>query len=126
MDDLRDWTGGQARLKFQNCRACNERWYFERGFCPHCGSGDVETRESHGLGLVYATTVVVRAPSLEWRDLAPYGLALIDLDENVRVMTHAQLGLEINDRVRIEFVQIGHGLIPFARPSAESLNGEQP
>jgi uncharacterized OB-fold protein len=124
MNDLKDWSTGHARLTFQRCRACGEPWYFERDFCPHCGSVEVTTEVSRGLGVVHAITVVTRAASSEWRDLAPYSIALIDLDEHVRVMTHAQLGLEINDRVQIGFVMIRNGPIPYAYPIAEPLEGE--
>ena len=116
MSDLTDWTEGHEALTYQSCQICGEKWYFHRDFCPHCGSTQVRTKVSACVGVVHAATVVVRAPSPEWREQAPYGLALIDLDEDVRVMTHAQIGLEIGDRVRVHFVRLGERLVPLARP----------
>jgi uncharacterized OB-fold protein len=124
MSDLTDWTDGHEALTYQICQACSERWYFHRDFCPHCGSTQVGTHVSASVGVVHAVTVVVRAPSPEWREHAPYGLALIDLDEAVRVMTHAQIGLEIGDRVRVDFVRLGERLVPLARPSINPNDGQ--
>ena len=109
-----DWTDGAAALIYGRCEACGKRWYFRRDFCLHCGSTRVATALSAGAGVVYAATVVVRAPSPEWRERAPYGLCLIDLDEGVRVMTHAAPGVEIGSRVRIGFERTPQGVLPFA------------
>lgn len=109
-----DWTGGYEALAYQRCKACGEKWYFRRGFCPHCGSTDIAAQASACTGVVYASTIVARAPSPEWRERAPYGLCLIDLDEGVRVMTHAEPGLQIGDRVQIGFVRAGETLVPLA------------
>jgi uncharacterized protein len=113
-DHAADWTHGQEALGYQRCNACGQKWYFARGFCPHCGSGDIAALQSACAGVVYASTIVARAPSPEWRERAPYGLCLVDLDEGVRVMTHAEPGLQIGDRVRIGFVSAGETLIPLA------------
>jgi hypothetical protein len=66
------------------------------------------------VGTVYAATVVVRAPSPEWRERAPYGLCLVDLDEGVRVMTHAEPRIGIGSRVRIGFQRTDRGMLPIA------------
>lgn len=111
---MNDWTEGQPGLAYQACTGCGRRWYFERDFCPHCGSRAVEKRASSCRGVVHAVTVVERAPSPEWRAHAPYGIALIDLEEGVRVMTHAEPGLAIGEPVRLEFKSIAERLLPVA------------
>lgn len=110
-----DWTQGRPGVVFQACAECGRRWYFRRDFCPHCGSPHPADQPSACLGAVHAITAVDRAPSPEWREHAPYGQALIDLDEAVRVMTHADPALVIGDRVRITFQPAPTGTIPYAR-----------
>jgi len=114
MDAPADWTDGAEALTYQSCDACGEKWYFRRDFCPNCGSTHVATSASACVGTVYAATVVVRAPSPEWRERAPYGLCLVDLDEGVRVMTHAEPGIDIGSRVRISFLRTNQGVLPIA------------
>ena len=109
-----DWTDGTEALSYGRCETCGTRWYFRRDFCPHCGSTQVVTELSANTGVVYAVTVVVRASSPEWRERAPYGLCLVDLDEGVRVMTHAVPGIAIGDRVRIGFEHTLEGVLPIA------------
>jgi uncharacterized OB-fold protein len=115
MNDLPDWTVGHEALTYQSCAACGGKFYFRRDFCPQCGSIGIAAHESAGDGIVYASTLVARAPSPEWRARAPYGLCLVDLDEGVRVMAHAQPDVAIGDRVRIGFVRAGEALLPLAR-----------
>jgi len=110
-----DWTLGQPGLAYEACKACGRAWYFQRGFCPHCGSSTVEMRASACRGTVHAITTVARAPSPEWQARAPYGLALIDLEEGIRVMTHADPGLAIGDAVGIAFDPMATGFVPVAR-----------
>lgn len=114
--DLPDWTDGHEALTYQCCAACGDKWYFRRDFCPQCGSTRIAAHASAGDGVVYAATVVAHAPSPEWRERAPYGLCLVDLDEGVRVMAHAQPGVAIGDCVRIRFVRVGEALLPHAHP----------
>lgn len=111
-----DWTQGHEALLYEACSACGQRSYFRRGFCPRCGSSAVRSHASQGKGTVYALTTVVRAPSPEWKALAPYPLLLVDLDEGPRVMAHGTTGLSIGDRVRIGFLHLGERLIPRAEP----------
>ncbi|MDR3534210.1 MAG: OB-fold domain-containing protein [Rhodopila sp.] len=110
-----DWTLGQPGLAYEACIACGRNWYFQRGFCPRCGSTSVEMRASGCQGTVHAITTVARAPSPEWQARAPYGIALIDLDEGVRVMTHAEPDMAIGDAVNIIFSPMGSGFFPVAQ-----------
>ncbi len=120
-----DWTTGQPALLYEACAACGQRSYFRRGFCPRCGASPVAVLVSARRGTVYAVTTVVRAPSPEWKALAPYALLLVDLDEGPRVMTHGAAGLAIGDRVQIGFLPLGEHLVPRAEPLAE-LPADEP
>lgn len=113
---LPDWTNGSEAIVFERCDDCGAKWYFRRGFCPRCGSKRVAASESARRGVIYAVTSVARAPSPEWKALAPYEIALVDLEEGVRVMAHAAPGMKIGDTVVIDFLRIGERLIPKAEP----------
>lgn len=117
---LQDWTEGHALTCIERCDACAHQWYFRRGFCPACGSRAVRRESVSGRGVVYAITTVGRAPSPEWRAIAPYDIALIDLAEGVRIMAHAHSGLRIGDAVELNYLPIGDRLLPQAVPTAST------
>lgn len=102
------WEGCAAgELRYQRCRSCAAVQSYPRAFCLHCGAADLEWKAALGTGTVYALTTVARAPSDEFRALAPYVIVLVELDESVRIMAHGSPGLAIGERVRAQF--FGHG-----------------
>jgi uncharacterized OB-fold protein len=121
-----DWRDGVEVLLYERCGACGHREYFRRGFCPRCGSRELQVLRSEGKGSVYAATVVVRAPSPEWREFAPYALLLVDLDEGFRVMVQGADGLAIDQRIVIGWARRGASLLPFATPDTLSGAPEKP
>ena len=101
-------------LRYQQCTACGAPQTLARYACRQCGSDQLIWRDAGGTGRVYACTVVTRAPSDEFRALAPYTLALVDLVEGFRLMAHAQPGVQICDAVTAEFFEHqGRKLIRF-------------
>lgn len=120
-----DWTQGHAALLIQRCPACAARWYFRRGFCPHCGAEAVVDEPARGTGTVYSATLVARAPTDAWRALAPYMIVLVDLDEGVRVMAHGVPTLAIGDRVAVAFETRADRLVPVFHPCPNDVRPEQ-
>jgi uncharacterized protein len=108
-----DWTAGAEGVAYQRCPACANVWYFQRSFCPRCGSAASDDRQASGLGTVHAVTLVTRAPSDELRPHAPYLIVLIDADEGFRMMAHGDPSLKIGDRVRCRFITLAGKLIPY-------------
>jgi uncharacterized OB-fold protein len=86
------------------CRACGHRWQFRRAACPACGAADPEPMVAAGGGSVWSVTTVHRAPLPEWDVPGGYGIALVTLDEGVRIMCRAVAGLAIGDRVALTIV----------------------
>jgi uncharacterized OB-fold protein len=74
-----------GRLRIQRCRACGRAVFYPRAVCPHCTSAELEWIDASGRGSVHSFTVVHRAPE-DFRDEAPYVVALVDLEEGVRMM----------------------------------------
>ena len=90
-------------LRFQCCAACGAAQTLTRHACGRCQGGKFNWRASRGEGAVFAVTVVARAPSEDFRALAPYTLVLVDLDEGFRLMGHALPGTAIGDRVVADY-----------------------
>ena len=106
-------------LRYQRCAECGAAQTLARYACTRCGSTTLHWRDAAGTGIVYATTVIMRAPSDAFRALVPYTLVLVDLDEGPRLMAHAQAGVRIGDRVSADyFTHEGRALVRF-RPLAD-------
>lgn len=98
---LATWQGHLegGRLMLQRCDACQRHIFQPRVLCPHCGGMTLSWEQASGGGAVYSTTVVSRREA----DGGPYNVALIDLDEGVRMMSrvetiapaHVSIGLRV-------------------------------
>jgi uncharacterized protein len=96
------WAGfaerrAQGRIPFQHCSSCERAVFYPRVLCPHCGSVELEWRDSDGLGVVYSQTFI---PA---RDGGGRHLLLVDLDEGFRVLgsaTDDTAAYPIGSRVR--------------------------
>lgn len=75
-----------GRLLLQYCGDCGRPQFYPRILCSHCGGRDLEWRDASGKGRV-ATFTVVRQPVSPAYE-APYVVALIDLEEGPRMMSH--------------------------------------
>ncbi|MBI3966603.1 MAG: Zn-ribbon domain-containing OB-fold protein [Chloroflexi bacterium] len=81
-------AANRGELLIQRCRACGQPQFFPRSICIHCWSGDLEWQRASGKGRVYCFSVIHRAPSKAYAGDVPYVLALVELDEGVRMMTN--------------------------------------
>jgi uncharacterized protein len=113
LPDASDWTQSGKLITFQQCSVCEHTWYFHRSFCPSCGHATPTTVTSTGLGTVHATTLVHRAPSDEFRAVAPYRIVLVDAVEGFRMMGHGDLALTIGDQVRCSIRNIAGRWLPY-------------
>ena len=106
----------RGEIRYQVCTGCGTAQTLARYACRACGGGKLEWRTARGSGEVYSTTTVARAPSDEFRALAPYTLAIVELEEGPRLMGHASPGVRIGDRVLARFFEFGdRRLIRFAK-----------
>jgi uncharacterized OB-fold protein len=108
-----DWTAGAEAIVYQSCAACGSRQYFRRSFCAACGAPDPEAKRASGEGIVYATSLVVRAATPEARAHVPYNIVLIDAAEGFRMMAHGDNDLKIGDRVTGRYARFTGRLIPY-------------
>ena len=75
-------------LVLQQCSSCWRFRFYPRVICPHCFSESFAWQRSSGTGKVYSFTTIHRAPFPSFDNKVPYTLALIDLDEGVRMMSN--------------------------------------
>lgn len=61
-------------------------------------------RDAADTATVRAVTEVSRAPSDEFRALAPYTLVIVQLDEGPRLMAHAASGVQIGSACALAFL----------------------
>jgi uncharacterized protein len=75
-------------LVLQQCSECDRFRFYPRSICPFCFSDQFVWKHSDGRGSIYSFTVIHRPPAPSFRSRVPYVLALIDLEEGVRMMSN--------------------------------------
>ena len=89
-DEAREFFDRCARgeLAVQRCSACGALRHYPRPHCPECMSPEWTWQASSGRGTVYTFTVVRQNLNPRFRDRIPYVVAVVELDEGVRVLTN--------------------------------------
>jgi uncharacterized OB-fold protein len=107
-------AAAEGRLVIQHCSSCGKPRFYPRLLCPYCHSDEHEWRRSRGGGTVYSYSVVHRAPTPSFAGAVPYVVALIDLDEGVRIFANVldepakvSIGSRVTVRFRAETDEIG-------------------
>jgi len=96
----------EGRLLIMNCRQCDTPFFYPRRSCPSCWSEEVEWVESTGRGTVWTLSeVAISLWGDAWNDVVPYTVAVIDLDDGVRMASRlvGGSGWKIGDRVQVSF-----------------------
>ena len=95
------WGATKAHeLRYQKCDDCDTVVFYPRHHCTHCGSSNLSWLASTGYGTVYTYSIVRQNRSPAFRDLVPYVVAWIDLDEGFRMMSNV-VGLDRVDDVKV-------------------------
>jgi uncharacterized OB-fold protein len=81
------------QLQLQRCAGCRAFIYYPRDRCPQCFSERLEWTPVSGRGKLYSYTVVRRASTRSFAD-KPYVLAIVELDEGVRMTTNIEAAPE--------------------------------
>jgi len=74
-------------LYLQRCGSCERVRHPPRAVCPACLSSEIEWIRASGNGQVYSFTVTHQNHAPGFRNRLPYVLAVVELDEGVRMMT---------------------------------------
>lgn len=100
------WEGLKAeRLVIQQCNACDHWVFYPRRHCPSCLAHDLTWRDVSGGATLYSFTVARIATLPDFADEMPQKLAVVELDEGVRINT-TLVGLDESE------IQIGMRLQP--------------
>lgn len=120
------WDAASAgRLVIQHCSVCGRHQFYPRAFCTHCLDQALEWVPATGRGRIYSYTIcrIAVAPAFEAR--LPYVVAMIDLDEGVRMLANIVESdvdrIAIGARVAVRFEQVNEActLPQFALVEAE-------
>ena len=76
------------RLLAQRCAMCDRYVWYPREHCPGCLRSELEWVELSGNGTIYTFNVMRKPGNPMMADAVPYVLALVDLDEGVRMTTN--------------------------------------
>lgn len=83
------WEGARrGELLIQRCDRCNEYQWYPRGFCSNCWSREIRNVPASGRGTVWTYTITYQNRSPGFNEETPYVLALVELEEGVKVFTN--------------------------------------
>jgi len=88
------------KLLIQRCGDCGAHQFFPQSYCRNCLGENVDWIEASGKGKVYTFTIVNRPPTVRFQEDVPYVVALIELEEGVRMMSNV-VGIDPDD-VRVD------------------------
>ena len=108
------WEGLKAeRLLIQQCNQCSHWVFYPRRHCPGCLAHELAWREVSGGASLYSFTVTRIATMPDFADEMPQMLAVIELDQGVRINSNL-VGLDESE------VKVGMRLQPvFAEVDAK-------
>lgn len=112
------WEGiADGVLRVQRCGACGRHVFYPRAVCPFCAASELDWVDAGGRGRIHSYTVVHRAPP-EYREEVPYVVALVELDEGVRMMTRLVdvEPAEVRVDLPVEVAIRGDPRLPYFRP----------
>lgn len=114
------WEGlAQGELRIQRCNACSKAVFYPRALCPHCYSDQLSWIVASGKGTIYTYTVAHQAFGPFAPDV-PFVVALIELEEGVRMMSRLldapRERVTVGAAVRVTFEKVEEDLtLPYFR-----------
>ena len=117
------WTAtAEHRLTYQVCRQCGQVIFYPRRRCTGCTGGELEWRDSAGLGSVYSFTVIRQNGHPYFRSRIPYVVGLIDVDEGFQMVAEIDAApgdVHVNQRVAVTWEDHPGLSVPLFRPDGE-------
>ena len=120
------WAGTKlGKLILQRCESCRKTYFPPRPFCPECGGKEVQEFEAAGTGTLHSYVINHRPhPAFD----GPYSIAVVELDEGVRLMTNI-VGVEqtpenliLDMPVKVTFTEMSEEItLPYFAPGEVSL-----
>lgn len=89
VDSQEFWDAcARHELIMRRCKNCRNYHYPPSAICPVCFSMDLEWDRVSGKGEVYTYTIVRRPAGPDWEDAVPYVIAVVRLEEGVKMVTN--------------------------------------
>ena len=112
----------RGQLLIQKCDRCDEFQFYPRGICANCWSEDIRWVTASGKGTVWTFTVTYQNRTPGFAEDVPYVLALVELDEGVRMFTNIiecpPRDVSIGMPVEVTFVQANNQIsVPYFKPA---------
>lgn len=111
------WDGcARHELWVQQCMSCGTAQFYPRALCASCGEREIAWERASGRGSIYAITRVDRPPVRG--ESGGELLALVELDEGPRVLTHivgagGEMLPTIGTRVSVTFASLPGSDLPY-------------
>ena len=112
------WEGTKkGELLIHQCKDCGKKMFPPRLYCVNCMSQNIKLVKASGKGNIYTYSVAYEYPPARVANFlsTPYIIALVDLDEGVRMITTIvgckPEDLKIGLNVVVEFQDIGEGVV---------------
>jgi uncharacterized OB-fold protein len=117
-------AAADGELLFQECPKCGHRQLYPRALCTVCAAGP-EWRRASGRGEVHTFTIIHQNWAPPFRDLVPYVVAIVQLEEGPRMMSNITpcdpASIAVGMPVELYTVKVEDGIgIPFWRPAVGS------
>jgi uncharacterized protein len=109
------WDGlKEGVVKLQKCNDCGVWVFYPRSRCSNCLSDSLEWHEVSGNGTLYTFTIARQPTSPHFSTEVPQQLAVVELDEGVRLTTTL-----VN--IREADIKIGMRLKPYFEPVTDDV-----
>ncbi|MBL6690584.1 MAG: OB-fold domain-containing protein [Pseudomonadales bacterium] len=123
LDTQAFWQATKTKeFKYQQCSSCGTVVWYPRAHCTGCTSGKLEWKTASGRATVYSYSVVRQSYHPFFRNLVPYAVAWIDLEEGPRILSNV-VGVDdplndvsIGQAVELEWEEHEELCIPLFRP----------
>lgn len=80
------WDGlREGKVRLQRCGDCDAWVFYPRSRCHHCLSERLEWQDVSGAGSLYTYTIARQPTSPHFADQVPQHLAVVELEEGVRL-----------------------------------------
>jgi uncharacterized protein len=83
------WKGTkEGQLLIQECKQCGSKIFYPRKYCPDCWSSELSWSRASGKAKVFSYSITHAGVEEHFYEDLPFVLALVDLEEGVRMMTN--------------------------------------
>jgi uncharacterized protein len=116
-ESLPFWEGAKHKhLLLPRCHACGRFWFPPSQRCRHCLAVDFSWIEAAGTGRIYSFVTYHRFYHPAFEAAVPYVVAIVELDEGVRLLTNivgtAPQDMRCDARVRVMFEERDGATLP--------------